>query len=93
MAPDEHSQQQPAFQDRLPQVDGMAIASLVLGCASIFGLALTGIPAIICGHIARRRIQKSQGGLTGSGLAFAGLVLGYAATACMLVILSVVAES
>lgn len=54
------------------KTSGLAIASLV--CVFVFPF---GIPSIICGHIARSRIKKSQGGLTGAGLALAGLILGY----------------
>jgi hypothetical protein len=58
------------------QTNGLAVASLVCGIASfvLFG-PLSGIPAIILGHMARSRI--SQTGEQGSGLALAGLILGY----------------
>ncbi|MDR1192139.1 MAG: DUF4190 domain-containing protein [Verrucomicrobiales bacterium] len=56
----------------------LAIASLVLGIFSpCFCFFFTGIPAVICGHIALGKIKRSAGTLTGSGLAVAGLVLGY----------------
>jgi len=48
-----------------------AVWSLILGILGI------GIPAIVCGHIARSRIQSSGGTMTGSGMALAGLILGY----------------
>ncbi|MCB1089420.1 MAG: DUF4190 domain-containing protein [Verrucomicrobiae bacterium] len=35
------------------------------------------MPGIICGHVARSRIGKSNGGLGGAGLALAGLIVGY----------------
>ena len=60
---------------------GVAIASLVT--------ALLGIPlaAIICGHIARSQIKKSDGALTGGGMALAGLIMGYLAIAfCLLAV-------
>jgi Tfp pilus assembly major pilin PilA len=41
-----------------------------------FGL-LSGIPAVICGHIARSEIRKSEGRLEGEGMALAGLITGY----------------
>ena len=55
-----------------------AIWSLVLGILSFlcFGL-FAGIPAVICGHVARSNIRKSQGALAGGGMALAGLILGY----------------
>jgi hypothetical protein len=47
---------------------------------------LTGIPAVICGHIAQSQIAKSAGRLTGGGMAIAGLVMGY--LFCVLLLLS-----
>jgi hypothetical protein len=35
------------------------------------------IPAVICGHLALGRIQRSGGSLGGRGLALAGLITGY----------------
>ncbi|HEV2299155.1 MAG TPA: DUF4190 domain-containing protein [Candidatus Acidoferrales bacterium] len=59
------------------QTSGKAIASLVLGiCIFILGF-LTGIPAIIFGHLAKSDIKKSGGSLQGDGMALAGLILGY----------------
>src|SRR4051812_38581665 len=51
---------------------GLAIASLVCGI-----LWIGALPAVICGHIARSQIKKSGGRLQGSGIALAGLILGY----------------
>jgi hypothetical protein len=56
----------------------MAIASLILGICGIACLSLiAGIPAIILGHIAYNRSRKLPAVYGGSGLAIAGLVLGY----------------
>ena len=60
-----------------PQTSGTAIASLVLGCLVFLTCGLTGIPAVICGHIAQGKIGRSAGRLTGGGMAIAGLVTGY----------------
>jgi hypothetical protein len=57
------------------QTNGLAVASLVCGIAQIMVGPLSGIPAIILGHVARSRI--SQTGEQGGGLALAGLILGY----------------
>ncbi len=52
---------------------GLAIASLVFALAlGPFGL----IPAVICGHLALRKIEKDVS-LRGRGLALAGLIVGY----------------
>lgn len=56
--------------------NGMAIASLVSGVAGWVALPLVaGVAAIVFGHMAQRRIKET--GEQGSGLAIAGLVLGY----------------
>jgi hypothetical protein len=65
--------------------DGMAIAALVVSCVAALGLCayglggLLGIPGAILGHVARRRIKVS--GANGDGLALAGLIVGWIATA------------
>ena len=63
---------------RTARTSAHAIWSLVLGILSFlcFGF-FAGIPAVICGHVARSNIRKSQGALTGGGMALAGLILGY----------------
>jgi hypothetical protein len=62
-----------------PQVstNSLARASLVLGVAEFFTMGLTAIPAIICGHMAKREMRQT--GQRGDGLATSGLVLGYMA--------------
>ena len=66
----------------------LAVISLVLGlCSFVLCLsALTGLPAIIVGHLARRRAIRLPERYGGSGLAAAGLVLGYASLLLSLVI-------
>ncbi|AGZ46257.1 DUF4190 domain-containing protein [Actinoplanes friuliensis] len=64
--------------------EGMAIASLVVACASVAGLCfwgvggLLGIVGAVFGHVARRRIRTT--GNNGSGLALAGIIIGWAVT-------------
>lgn len=53
----------------------MAIASMVLGVAEFFTFGLTALPAVICGHVARRQMRQTA--QRGDGLATSGLVLGY----------------
>lgn len=60
------------------QTSTMAIVSLVsgiLGWTILFGIA--SIVAVITGHMAKNEIKRSNGMLTGDGLATAGLILGY----------------
>jgi hypothetical protein len=67
----------PAYQPPPSGTNSMAIAAMVLGVAEFFTAGLTSIPAVICGHIARR--QMKQTAQKGDGLATSGLVLGYMA--------------
>ncbi|MBP1475856.1 DUF4190 domain-containing protein [Frateuria sp. MAH-13] len=56
-----------------------AVVSLVFGVLTWFLLPVIGaVVAIVCGHLARSEIRRSQQGMEGDGLAIAGLVLGYA---------------
>jgi uncharacterized membrane protein len=66
--------------------NSMAIASLVLGVAEFFTVGLTAVPAVICGHIARRQMRQTAE--RGEGLATGGLVLGYMAIVFWSVILA-----
>jgi hypothetical protein len=70
------------------QQQGLAITSFVLGLLSLvcFGL-LTGIPAVICGHLARARARRLPGQYGGAGLALAGLITGYVGVVVTLLIL------
>jgi competence protein ComGC len=70
------------------QQNGLAITSFVLGLLSLvcFGF-LSGIPAIICGHLARARARRSPGQYGGEGFALAGLIMGYVGLVVTLVIL------
>lgn len=69
------AQQQTTSATTQGQTSVLAIVSLVLGILGIFFIG--SIAAIICGHIARSQIRKSNGEQTGDGLALAGLILGY----------------
>lgn len=70
----------------MQKTSGLAITSLVLGiislCCPVFLLPLA---AVICGHIARGQINKSQGTVGGGGVAMAGLILGYLSIALSIV--------
>ena len=67
----------PAYQPPPSGTNSMAIASMVLGVAEFFTAGLTAIPAVVCGHIARRQMKLTS--QRGDGLATSGLVLGYIA--------------
>ncbi|MEM9080669.1 MAG: GYF domain-containing protein [Verrucomicrobiota bacterium] len=56
----------------------MALVSMILGILALlcFGI-LTGLPAVICGHLARGQIRRASVPQTGGGMALTGLILGY----------------
>jgi len=58
-------------------INSLAIVSLVAGIAGyvIPHPFIAGLVAIVTGHLARRQIRQT--GESGSGLALAGLILGY----------------
>ena len=68
----------PPYPGQAPKTESLATAALVLGISSFVCLGcLGGVPAIICGHLARGKIRDSHGQLDGAGMALAGLILGY----------------
>lgn len=59
---------------------GLAIASMVCGIVgylTCYFVAILGIPAVICGHMALSQIKNSPVPMGGRGMAITGLVLGY----------------
>ena len=61
----------------VPRTNGMAIAALVCGIGGFFVFPAS-FAAVVLGHVARREILRT--GEAGSGMATAGLVLGYIGT-------------
>jgi hypothetical protein len=55
--------------------NGLAIASLVLGIVWIYWIG--SILALVFGYVALRQIRQSNGWQQGSGMAIAGIVLGW----------------
>jgi type II secretory pathway pseudopilin PulG/DNA-directed RNA polymerase subunit RPC12/RpoP len=67
-----------------PQASGKAVAALICGIANalfMFFFFPLAILAIVFGHISRAEIKKSNGRLTGGGMAMTGLILGYGSVA------------
>jgi hypothetical protein len=62
-----------------PSTNGFSIASLVLGIVWVFGLGA--ILAVIFGFVARKQIRESGGRQAGSGMALAGIILGFVGVA------------
>ncbi len=79
---------------QVPPTSGLAIASLVCGILSLimcYVNAVVAIPAIICGHMAMKRIKESRGQIAGHGMALAGLICGYIGLAFQLLTIGVIA--
>jgi Domain of unknown function (DUF4190) len=70
---------QPGYASATPPNSVPAVVSLVCGILSWLPIlpVVGAICAIIAGHIARKQIRESGGRLGGSGMATAGLILGY----------------
>jgi Domain of unknown function (DUF4190) len=71
-----------------PKRDSRAVGALVLGVLSMTCLGfLAGIPAIVLGAMSRKEIDRSQGGLSGRGIAAGGIVTGLFGTGISLIVL------
>ncbi len=64
---------------RTKKTSVLAVVSLILA------LMCFGLPAVICGHIARAKIKNSNGMLTGGGMALAALLMSYLSMALSLI--------
>ena len=79
----------------MPQNEGLAVASMVVGIVSFvlacgYGVGLLGSPvALVMGRISMKRIDQSGGQLGGRGMAQAGFILGIIGT--VLLVLSLIA--
>jgi hypothetical protein len=61
-----------------PRTSSLAVASLATGIAAWFIFPIGGaIAAVVTGYLAQNEIRESNGRLTGSAFATAGLVLGW----------------
>jgi len=69
------------------KTNGFAIASLACGLAQFVFGPLGTIPAIVFGHMARGQSRRT--GEQGSGLALAGLMLGWGALALGIILMTV----
>lgn len=75
------------YQPQRSGPDGLAIASLVLGVIWLGGLA--SFVAVILGHVSRSKAKRS--GREPSGLALAGLILGYVGCVFSIPVLAAIA--
>ena len=79
-APTPTAVDRPTFVRSSPPTNGLAIASLVVGCLWIWWIG--SLLAVVFGHVALNQIARR--GQSGRGLAIAGLALGYIGLATML---------
>ena len=71
-----------------PRTNALAVAALVCGIGQFFTLGLGTIPAVILGHMSHRQIRRT--GEQGSGMATAGLVLGWIGVALWVIFITLV---
>ena len=62
--------------------NGLSVASMVLGIVWVFGIG--SILAVIFGFVARKQIKDSGGRQSGSGMALAGIILGFVGVASLI---------
>ncbi|MFI7011723.1 DUF1707 and DUF4190 domain-containing protein [Streptomyces sp. NPDC050145] len=76
-----------------PPTNGKAIGAMSCGVATFFSMGVSGIPAVILGHMARKEIRER--GEQGDGMAVAGIVLGWLSIAgwALFILLMVVATT
>ncbi len=82
--------QSPAPATASRPTNGMAVASLVCACAGIIPF-LFGIPCIlgvVFGFVARGQIKQSDGVQGGSGLALAGIIVGFSLIALFIIVVA-----
>lgn len=67
-----------AFPGQRAPVDTLAVLSLVFGILSLLACGpFLGLPAVICGHMARKRAREESLPSSNGGLSLAGLITGY----------------
>ncbi len=67
------------FLPRPAPANAKAVASMVCGALCLVTLGVTGVPAVVLGHVARSEIRRSGEG--GDGYALVGLALGWVSVA------------
>jgi hypothetical protein len=83
-----------------PSTSTLAVISLIGGIGGWTILPFLGsLVAVICGHMAKSEIKKSNGMIGGNGMATAGLILGYTAialgfcAACLIILVPILGIS
>jgi len=77
-----------AFSPQRSPADPVAICALVFGVLGLpICIPIFSIPAIICGHIGRRRARSETAPSSNGGLSLAGLIMGYVGFAVLIVVI------
>jgi hypothetical protein len=71
------------------KTNGLAIASLICSCAGVLLFSLPCVLGVVFGFVARSQIRRSQGAQKGNGLALAGIIVGFAWIAIIIVVVAV----
>jgi hypothetical protein len=71
------------------KTNGLAVTSLVCSCVGILLFTLPCILGVIFGFVARSQIRRSQGAQKGDGLALAGIIVGFAGIALLIILVVV----
>jgi Domain of unknown function (DUF4190) len=71
-----------------PKTNGLAVAALVCGCAG-FLFFIPAVLGVIFGFISRSQIKQSKGMQKGDGMAIAGIIVGFAWIALLVVLIAV----
>jgi hypothetical protein len=74
------------------KTNGLAIGSLVCSCAGVFLIGIPAVVGIILGFVARAQIRQSNGAQGGAGLALAGIIVGFAVVALIVIVLALAAD-
>jgi hypothetical protein len=75
LAPGGYPPGYPGYYPPQRNTNGLAIAALVVSCASLVTCPLLGGVGAVLGHVARRQVRRS--GEEGDGLALAGIIVGW----------------
>lgn len=81
-----HAPASNAVPESSPITDKGATPALIAGIIGLVLCPLVAIAAVVMGHKSLGRIKRSNGTLTGEGLALGGLITGYIALAFSIVV-------
>jgi len=84
-SPSPYYQAQPVVYAPQTKTNGLAVAGMVLGILWLYWIG--SVLAVIFGHVALSQIKKSQGRMTGRGMAIASVTLGWIGVGTLIIVL------